>query len=241
MTDMLPEAPGTPPAYVFDPRIGDGEDSGYVGPMVSARFFMGPDPRRDPVGNAVVDSEGNIPIVEMVEIINRNDPLNSPSINISTDIHRYKWFPREYQMFRQGLDVQMTGTPITEWIGDNARTQSLAGFHIHTVEQLAGCSDSLCQTLGPGTYDLRRKAQAYLAVRKDSAVAEKALAENEALKAQMVDMQATLARLTAAIGSREAREGMEQDLDEVHPAEQDPDQPRRRGPKPGWKTRLQGE
>lgn len=232
MSDVLPEASGTPPAYVFDPRVGDGEDQGHTGPMISARFFRGPDPRRDPVGNAVVDDQGNIPIIELCEIINRNDPLNSPTINVSTDVHRHKWFPREYEMFRQGLDIQMSGTPITEWLGDNARTQSLAGFHIHTVEQLRGISDSLCQTLGPGTYDLRRKAIAYLAVRKDSAFAEKAMAENEALKAQMADMQASLSRLMSVVDAQQAKEGSEQDLDEVHPAEQEIVQSKRRGRPP---------
>ncbi len=216
------EAPGLPPAYVLDPRAEPIDEEGRsLGPMISARFFIGPDPRTDPVDQPIVGPDGNIPIVEMVEVINRNDP-RTIMVQISTDIHRYKLYPREYAAFKQGLDVQTTGVPIREWLGENARTQKLATFHIHTVEQLAAASDSLCQTLGPGTYDLRKRANTYLAAHKDTALAERAIAENDALRGQMAEMQAQMSRLMASINAGQAKAGAEQDLTEIHPAEQDP-------------------
>lgn len=233
MTDQqFPESLGAPLAHILDPRAG-GPDQG---PMITAKFFLGMDPRKDSVGQSIVDGDGNIPNIEMVSITNLNDPHNSPMIVKSTDIHRYQRFPREYAAFKQGLDMQTTGIPLREWLGNNDRTDKLASFHIHTVEQLAGASDTLCQTLGPGTQDLRRRAQTHLLVHKDSAAAERAVAENQALKRQIDDMQANMAKLMTIVEAGQAREGASQPLQE-HPAEIEPsDEPKRRGPKPGWKS-----
>jgi len=235
----IPEAPGTPPAFVFDPRAGE-NDVGQNGPVVSARFFIGPDPRTDPADQQVVDAQGNIPEIEMVEIINRNDPKNSPMVNISTDIHRYKLFPREYRAFKQGLDMQSSGIPIKEWLGDNPRTQNLAYFHIHTVEQLASISDSLCSTLGPGTYELRKRAEAYLAQRKDSGFAERVAAENDTLRRSMEAMQADMARLMTIVGAQQTKAAVPE-TGEVHPAEQEYAEPPRRKPgrQPGFSPKAQ--
>lgn len=224
-TDM-PESPGTPPSWVLHPQAQE-DDAAKSGPVVTARFFVAADPRTDPVGNQVVDASGKIPEIEMVEIINRNDAKNTPMIVISTDIHRYRMFPAEYQAFRQGLDLQSTGIPIKEWLGDNDRTRNLAYFHIHTVEQLAAISDSLVQTLGPGTYDLRKRAIAYLTIRKDSDFAERVASENEVLKRQMDEMQANMKRLMTIVSANQAR-GAPEALEE-HPAEQIYSEPRRRG------------
>lgn len=229
MTD-LQEAPGVPPAYILDPRIRDDidEEGKPRGPAITARFFMAPDPRTDPVGNQIVGPNGDIPIIEMVEVINRNDPKNSPMISVSTDIHRFKLYPREYSAFKQGLDQEATGIPLREWLGDNDRTRNLSHFHLHTVEQLSAISDSLCQTLGPGTYDLRKRAVAYLAVRKETGMAEKVMAENDALRRQMADMQATLTRLASVVESNQAKAGADQPMEE-HYAEMEPE-PQKRGP-----------
>lgn len=238
MTD-LQEAPGLPPAYILDPRIKDDidENGNPRGPAVTARFYMGPETRLDPVGNTIVDDKGEVPIREWVEIINRNDPKNSPMINISTDIHRFKMYPREYAAFRQGLDQEATGIPVREWLGDNDRTRNLGHFHIHTVEQLASISDSLCQTLGPGTYDLRKKALAYLAIRKDSALAERVMAESASQKTEIAELKAMVARLSTAVNSSQAKAGAEQEVEE-HYAEIDPTlQPQKR--KPGRPARIQ--
>jgi hypothetical protein len=229
--EQLMEAPGAAPAWALDPRQNGNED--HDSPIISARFFLGPDPRPDEVGNVHVNEQGEIPVIEMVEIINRNDPKNSPMIQIATDWHRYRTraqggFPQEYQAFKKGVEMQSSGIPVKEWLGENSRTKNLENFDIYTVEQLAAISDSLCQTLGAGTYDLRKKAVAYLAFRKDSSVAEKAMAENDALKRQMADMQTTLARLSAHVEQQSVK-APEQHV-EQYASEQLPPTPERRGP-----------
>lgn len=235
MTVEIPTMPGLPPEFVFDPRAGE-NDLGQLGPAISARFFIGPDPRTDSVDQQVVDAEGRIPDIELVEIINRNDPKNSPMICISTDHHRYKMYPREYKAFRSGIAMEATGTPIKDWLGDNSRTQNLAYYHIHTVEQMAAVSDSLCQTLGPGTYDLKRRAEAFLKVRQDSTFTERLASENSVLRTRLDALQAQIDQFGTLVNANQARTIPAQES--THPAEEEYREesvmPRRRGrpPKP---------
>jgi len=170
-----------------------------------------------------------------VEIHNINDPKNSPSIRIATDHHRYKrreegGFPEEYKKFRSGLAQEADGTPIREWLGDNQRTKNLASFNIYTVEQLAEASDSLCQTLGVGTYQLRERAKGFIKTRENTAFGEQQAAENAVLKQQLAEMKAQMDRFSAVVDAHQARAPEQPVLD--HPSEILPDSdqpPARRG------------
>lgn len=229
--EQMAEAPGAPPAWVLDPRLPVTED--HDSPVITARFYLGPDPRPDAVGNLHIGEDGTVPIVEMVEIINRNDPKNSPMVQISTDYHRFRsrkqgGYPEEYRAFKAGLETLSTGTPIKEWLGDNSRTKNLEHFDIYTVEQLAAISDGLCQTLGAGTFDLRKRARAYLTVLKDTGAAEQALAENDVLRQQMEAMQKQLAILTAGMQQKNIQ--APEQFPELTASEQLPAEPTRRGP-----------
>ena len=215
------EAAGTPPAYVLDPvsAIRSGEFSESSAAIIP-RFFLDADPRPDALGNPVLDADGNIPTIELVEVTNLNDPKNK-MVQVVTDIHRYRLFPKEYAAFRAGTDAVVGGTPTKLWLGDNARTRSLAEWHIHTVEQLCALTDSLCMSIGPGTMDLRRRAQTWLAARKDGAFADKVAAENDALRRKAAEQEDRLARLEAMLASQQAREGASQEPQE-HPATLEP-------------------
>lgn len=230
------EAVGSVPAHILNPRapMPDVDESGNaIGPMISARFFVGNDPTKDMHNNEIVTNEGEIPQIEMVEIINRNDPKNSPMIQRATDWHRYKRFPREFAMYQEGRTAEMSGTSLKEWLGDNGRTQKLAQYNIFTAEQLAGASDSLCQSLGPGTIELRRKAISHLAANKDSALTEKVMAKNDALERQITEMKNQLDRFMKAQAGDSAKQGTTDDLTEIHPAEQVfTETPRNKGGRP---------
>lgn len=229
-TDTL-EVPGTPPAWVLDPSYRNEEEDRT--PAITARFYLAPDPRKDPTGMPIVNAAGETPLVELVEIINRNDPKNSPSVNISTDIHRYKLYPREYRMFQQGIEVQAQGYPLKDFLGNNDLTAKLAIWHIHTVEQLASLADGPLQScVGPGGIGWRTKAQAFLTARKDTGAAERLAAVN-AQQAQMIaQMQAQMDAMQKAMASLQTRQGAE------HAAEQTPDEldpaipPRNKGGRP---------
>ena len=224
------EAAGSPPAYVLDPvaAIRGGEfDPATQNHAIQVRFFLDSDPRPDGLGNPVIDSEGNIATIEMVEIINVNDPKNT-GCEVVTDLHRYKLYPREYAAFRQGADAALTGTPVKVWLGDNHRTRDLAEWHVHTVEQLCALTDQLCASIGPGTYDLRRRAQTWLAARKDSALADRVAAENEALTRKNQALEDRMARLEAMLAAGEMRAAAVQEPQE-HPATLEPVSHARKG------------
>lgn len=203
--DTMPEAAGTPPAWVTNPFHEDKEEKRT--PAISARFYIAPDPRTDP-SNMPVLRDGKIPNVEMVDIINRNDPKNSPQTNIATDEHRYKIFRHEYARFKQGLSTQSTGTPLKDWIGEGELTQRLAMWHIHTVEQLASLADGpLGSAVGPGGFEWREKAKTFLESRKDSALAERLGAQNAAQAQQLTEMaekMATMERMMASLQANRA-------------------------------------
>lgn len=200
-TDTL-ESPGTPPAWVVDPFHQDEEDKRT--PAISVRFYLAPDSRTDP-SNMPILRDGKIPMVEMIDIINRNDPKNSPQTNIATDEHRYKLYRHEYSRFKQGLSVQSSGTPIKDWIGEGELTQRLAGWHVHTVEQLASLADGpLGSAVGPGGFEWRVKAQTFLESRKDSALAERLGAVNAAQAQQLAEMAQQMADMKRTMESFQA-------------------------------------
>jgi hypothetical protein len=72
--------------------------------------------------------------------------------------------------------------------GRNTST-ARAAINIPTVEALVEVADSNIGNLGPGGYELRAKAKAWLAQAKDSAAAQAIAAENERLKSQIADLQ----------------------------------------------------
>lgn len=243
--EPIQEASGATPAGILNPTKNDDfsmsrTDEDHIrhslsrgSAAITARFYLGPDPRPDFVGNTIVNDRGEIPVIEMIEITNRNDIKNSPAVNIATDHHRYKsrdegGFPQEYRAFRMGLERESTGYAVREWLGDNDLVKRLGVYEIYTVEQLAAASDSLCQTLGPGTYGLRTRAIAFLKSREGAEGAERVMAENAVLKREMEELKAAVALLTKTSGAAAAR--AEPEHPEIHPGEQLPPTPERRGP-----------
>src|SRR6185312_11454439 len=173
----LPEALGTPPADLMNPHHSpefrvDGPEAPPTSPALQIRFYTDADPRTDAFDNSVIGPDGSVPMIELIDVINVNDPKNVLT-QVVTDVHRQKLYPREYQAFKRGMDLRGSGFSLRDWKGDNARVRNLEKWNIFTVEQLASAADQICLSIGPGTMDLRNAAVAFLAVRKDSAVAEK--------------------------------------------------------------------
>ena len=198
---VAPEAKVTPPGTVV-------------------RFYLENDPRTDAFDNALVNPDGSTPVVELIDVYSVNDN-KSILTQIVTDWHRYKEYPREYAAFKQGVDMRNSGFAIRDWKGDNSRAKMLEGWNIFTVEQLAATADSICMSIGPGTMDLRNAAKAFLQVQRDSAVAEKAMAENDALRRQLAEQGSQIANLVKMQNSMMAKQGASEVIEE-HPAEIDP-------------------
>jgi hypothetical protein len=119
-------------------------------------------------------------------------------------------FPRQWAQFCAQQEQVQTGTPVEHW-GPLTKSEAmmLKGIHIHTVEQLAGVSDSNLSWLG--ARQLRDKAVAWLAqadggkeVLRLEAELEKRDTDIAFLKQQMKDMASRLDARDADAGKEAA-------------------------------------
>jgi hypothetical protein len=111
-------------------------------------------------------------------------------------------FPLEYARFKNGMkeEMQAVGTPLKAWPAmSRSLVKDFAHFNVHTVEQLAGMSDTAMQAFGMGAREYSTKAKAFLALAENSAAAEKYAVENEALKQQIADLTRQFAELSAKV------------------------------------------
>lgn len=89
-------------------------------------------------------------------------------------------FRKKWDMFEmsQGSGDQVVGTKLDQWAAiTRSRAEELRAMRYYTVEQIAAASDAQIQGLGMDGLMLRRKAEQFLKVSKDTAIAEKQAAE----------------------------------------------------------------
>jgi hypothetical protein len=86
--------------------------------------------------------------------------LNEPSMKS----YKYNQFVEQIDKFKRlGENMDMGGTPLKEWPRiDRGLLATLVSSHIHTVEQLAGLSDTNLANIGLGARDLREQARSFL-------------------------------------------------------------------------------
>lgn len=140
-----------------------------------------------------------------------------------TDRHRER-FAARYQRWKQGLTDLPDGTPLSQWPGITpAELNMLAQGGIHTVEALAGVSDSHVGKLGR-VVALRDKARRYLEnVRANAPL--------EAMEARLKDEQGKVAALTEKVDRLVAAlEGQQAEAADVPPGASALEMPVRRGP-----------
>lgn len=103
-------------------------------------------------------------------------------------------FPHQWAQFSAQQEQVQTGTPVEQW-GPLTKSEAmmLKGIHIHTVEQLAGVSDSNLSWLG--ARQLRDKAVAWLAQADGGKEVIRLEAENELLKQDLAMQKAQLKEL----------------------------------------------
>ena len=155
------------------------------------------------VERAFLSEQAGRPIhqdVEFIKIMIPGDKNFSPERE-ATDYDKQR-FPLEYARFKNGLkeEEQAVGTPLKAWPAiSRSMAKDFSHFNIHTVEQLASMSDTAMQAFGMGAREWSTKAKAFLDIAGNSAATEKYAVENEALRREMVDMRAEMARLSASM------------------------------------------
>ena len=154
---------------------------------VYAKFYM--HPKQDEKASA----EAGRPIYvekEYVEIIaagNSNNIIRRPV----SDMDRRR-FRQAYAKFREGDTEQLVGTPLSEvtWI-TRGMVEELAYKKVRTVEQLSELNDAVCGAM-PGVYDLKRKAQAWVAKAEGAAPFTALQKENDELKNRIAALEALM-------------------------------------------------
>lgn len=100
--------------------------------------------------------------------------------------HREQW-----EAFSRGEELQNSGTPLSELFPGHAgesMVEELRRADIHSIEALAGCTDSQAQNLLWG-YQLRDKAQGFLKSRNSPNAQMAALQEQNEILQQRLDEQ----------------------------------------------------
>lgn len=102
-------------------------------------------------------------------------------------------FAAQYQRFKDNRAQHFDGTPLREWPKmTSARIKTMETFNLFTVEHIAGASDTVIQSMGMGSMQLRQEARAWLKGRQST----EASREREAMANEMAEMKAQIAELT---------------------------------------------
>jgi len=119
-----------------------------------------------------------------------------------TDKHRDR-FATRYMRWKQGLADAPEGTPLTQWPGITpAEVNMLSQNGVHTVEALAGVSDSHIGKLGRAVA-LRDKARRYLENMRANAPLEAMEARLKEEQGKVSDLTEKVDRLIAALESKQ--------------------------------------
>ncbi len=142
--------------------------------------------------------------VEMVSILIPGDRRTEVVERVKNE-HRERW-PRQYEAFKKGQEAPAEGYPLAEWPPMTpSAVANMKVLNIRTVEQLAGVGDSALQNLGPGGFELRKKAQAWLQATKDQAPIAELEAREKRLQEELAVRDNTINALKEAVARLEAQ------------------------------------
>lgn len=95
-----------------------------------------------------------------------------------------------YDAWKAGQAAPVDGTPLEAWAGVTPeQATALRGLNVHSVEDLAGASDSILKRLPfPNAYGMQRNARAYLEAKNRDTSFEKALLSRDEEIAKLKEM-----------------------------------------------------
>jgi len=104
------------------------------------------------------------------------------------EIHKRR-FEKQWDKFQKGMEQSPEGTPVEQWpILTVGQVQELKYMNLFTVEQVADMSDLAAQRFLGGN-ELKRKATVFLAMAKDTAVAQRLATANAELEERLATQQ----------------------------------------------------
>lgn len=151
---------------------------------------------------------------ERVELNFPDNPYSKPVQRV-TDEHRERW-PKEYEAFRRGQDIAVSGTPIDYLPGIKpSMVRELKALDIMTVEQMANLSDPGVQRIAMGGRQLKERAQAYLDDATANALITQAQANEERWQQRFAEQELRLKQQDELI--RQLQEAVMQFRNAPHP------------------------
>lgn len=169
---------------------------------LSARFFVEPvfqEFQSNTEGRAIYKDEifvhisapgGKTDIIKKVQMEDRMD--------VPSDPHR---FPRQWQQFKDQQEQAPEGTPLEmcAFLAKH-RVMELKAMKVFTAEQYADLPDAIGQTLGMGWQRERELCRAFISEDTKLAELSRALASENAMKAEMEMMRQQIAALASQTG-----------------------------------------
>jgi len=170
--------------------------------------------RKQSVLNEYRSEQAGHPIYEEVDFITVRVPGNSLNVVERKVLPGDKIrFPRHWAHYQNtNSNDGVEGTLIEEWpIISRSSAQELRHLGFKTVEQIAGASDTHINNLGMSAgmqpHTLRDKARAFLAAAANTAEAQAAISERDALRNEMAALKQQMAEFAAQVEADKPRRG----------------------------------
>jgi hypothetical protein len=189
----------------FDPSDDNffGPPPGGKGPRPNLRFYT------EPVQNEGKTLEAGRPIFEEIDFVVISNPGSRDTFIAKAKAHAQKdeFVAWAYKKWKATQEQVVDGTPL-EIIPflNKAQVQELKALGVHSLETLAELPDTAKQRF-MGSIELSKKAKAYLASAKDTALATKLQAEVskkdkelEYMRKQIAETNARFEALAAKVG-----------------------------------------
>ena len=145
------------------------------------------------------------PVFEDVDYIEINIPGDMTNVIVRPATDKDKTVHANlYSLYKQGLEPAIDGTPVESWPRlTRAQSANYKALNFQTVEQIAGMSDTACGKVGMGAMADRTAANAYIALAKDSALAQKQALVIERQDSEMAELKRQVAELAALVDKKE--------------------------------------
>lgn len=150
------------------------------------------------VVNEAKSIEAGRPIHDDVEMVKIIVPGQRDSVVAYATPEYQRRFPKQWAQFKANKEQVGSGTPLTEltWL-TVAQVADLKAVNVHTVEQLAGISDSQAHSF-MGFHALKQRAEAYIDAAKGNAPLIQMQAALEERDEQIKVLQDQIAQIAAA-------------------------------------------
>lgn len=105
------------------------------------------------------------------------------------------YYTRGYEMWKQGEELPLEGTPIKGWpVLSPSQQQNCISANVRTVEDLAALNGEGATRIGMGAQEMKQKAESWLKAAKDIGVVVQL---NSALQVENARLKSTVAALEA--------------------------------------------